>query len=125
MSDNWFYKRGGAIHGPVSAARLRALALAGGLSPEDLIWPQSAKVVAAVRADAALPFPSAAPAETTTSEPLPSLPAWISDLTDTGLDVLTLESLPPPSAVDWLADVRDLEQAPSPPGDRPTAPDGA
>jgi GYF domain 2 len=109
MPDKWFYKHGGAIHGPVSAEQLRALAWAGGLSPDDLIWPLSVEAVAAIRAGAALPFPSTDTAEASGLQPSP-LPEWARALIDAGLDVGTLESLPPPPAEAWLDDLHHIEQ---------------
>ncbi len=38
MSEQWFYSRGGAVVGPVSAVDLKLLASSGQIGPADLVW---------------------------------------------------------------------------------------
>ena len=112
VSDNWFYTHAGASHGPVSTERLLGLVGTGGLLPDDMIWPESVPATAAIRAEAALTFPSPAPAVPMAFPVQPSpLPEWVRALTNAGVDVPTLESLANPPARAWLDDVRRLEQA--------------
>ncbi len=113
MSDNWFYTHAGAYHGPISTEHLLSLVGTGGLVPDDMIWPESVAPTAAIRAEAALTFPSSAPAVPMGFPVQPSpLPEWVRALTNAGVDVPTLESLANPPARAWLDDVRRLEQAP-------------
>ena len=124
MSDNWFYTHANAVHGPVSTEQLLGLVKTGDLLPEDKIWPESAPPAAAVRAEAALSFPSRTPTQAIGSQSEQSpLPEWMRTLIDAGLDVRTLESLPHPPAKSWLADVRRLEQPSRTPGDGSAARD--
>jgi hypothetical protein len=111
MPDKWFYQHDGAVHGPVSALQLRGLVGTGGLDRADLIWAQSVKAVAAVRADAALVFPSPAPVEPRDFEPAPApVPEWVRELKEAITAGGDVANLPPPSAQAWLPDVRDAEQ---------------
>ena len=75
MSNNWFYTHADAVHGPVSTEELFGLVKTGGLILEDMIWPESVPATAAVRAEAAIAFPSA-PVEAA-GLPSPPLPEWV------------------------------------------------
>ncbi len=111
MSATWFYTHSGATHGPVAAEQLFRLAATGGLLPDDRIWPESVDASAAVLAGAALAFPSSIPVDSPKTSAAP-LPEWVRILTDAGLDIRGLESLPNPTPPAWLDDVRRLEQIP-------------
>jgi len=99
MTDRWYYTHAGQTLGPVTAAQLRQLALAGQLAPTDLIWPEGKDRGQGIEAEAAVDFskPAASAAKG---------PDWLND-------VQTAEakaSAAPPASPDWLADVRETEE---------------
>jgi hypothetical protein len=117
MSDKWFYQHANAVHGPVSAEQMLDLVERGGLVRDDLSWPESIEAVAAIPAESALKFPTAAPAETAAlpRSPKPA-PDWLPELAQALAAVQDLTKLPPPRPEDWIADVRRAEQSARPAG---------
>jgi len=110
MSDKWYYTHAGATRGPVSGVQLRGLIEIDGLAPGDLIWPDGASPGLAVRADAAMAFPTAAVVEAKDYQPLPPpAPDWLPELDQALAAVQDLTALPPPRPADWIADVRRAE----------------
>ena len=110
MTDLWYYIRAGQTLGPVTAAQLRQLALAGQLEPTDLIWPEGKESGQAVKAESAVDFsrPAAPPAHA---------PDWLKDVS--GADAKA--SAAPPASPDWLNDVRETEELLNFPWDNETA----
>jgi hypothetical protein len=91
--------------------QLRALIETDGLAPEDLIWPAGASPAEAIRADAALAFPTAVAVEPTAFQPAASPPPeWLRELKEALAAGGDLVDLPPPDAKSWLADVGRAEQ---------------
>lgn len=123
MSDKWHYTHAGATHGPVSGAQLRGLIETDGIAPDDLIWPADVAASQAVRADAALAFPTPAAVEALDYQPAPPpLPPWLPELAAALAAVKDLAALPPPSPGAWLPYVRRAEDAARPTGAGPKAP---
>lgn len=95
MIDRWYYTHGGHTRGPVTAAQLRQLAVAGQLGPNDLIWPEGRQQSEAVPAQAAVDFK-------TPAAPISNKPDWLDD-------IRAAESEKKPAAPaqpDWLNDIR-------------------
>ncbi len=63
MPDQWYYTHAGATCGPVSGVQLRGLIETDGIAPDDLVWPVGVAPSQAIRADAALAFPSPTPVD--------------------------------------------------------------
>lgn len=105
MAKKWYYLHDGQTKGPVRSSELQRLALAGELSPQDLIWPASAGQDAAVEAQSALLFPveltapAEAPPEPVAVEPAPEKK-----------EEPAAPPTPQPTLPDWLEDVRASEQ---------------
>ena len=66
----WYYARGGEQHGPVTAAQLRAMADAGQLAPDDLLWKEGMADWAPAREVRGL-FASLPPAQPAPAPPEP------------------------------------------------------
>ena len=122
MSDRWYYTHGGATHGPVSGVKLRGLVETEGILPDDRIWPEGVDPREAIRAEAAMAFPTPAPIAPEDFEPAPRLPDWLPELAAALTAVGNLTSLPPPRADVWLPDVSRLENESRPAGNGPKAP---
>ncbi|MGH7222791.1 MAG: GYF domain-containing protein, partial [Gemmataceae bacterium] len=100
MIDRWYYTHGGQTLGPVTAARLRQLAVSGQLTPNDRIWPEGRQQSEAVPAHAAVDFK-------TPSAPLANKPDWLDDIRAAPA---TEKRSAAPARPDWLEDVRAAEE---------------
>jgi serine/threonine protein phosphatase PrpC len=100
MLDRWYYTHGGQTLGPVTAAQLRQLAGSGGLSPDDLLWPEGRQQSEAVPAHAAVDFK-------TLSAPIAHKPDWLDDIRAAAQTETKPSSSTQP---DWLDDVRTAEE---------------
>jgi len=111
VSDQWYFRHAGTIHGPVSADELRRLARTGGLLAADLIWSAGVDASTAVPAEAALSLAVPVPAGRAGCESAATpVPDWVRDLAAVFAQGRDPGSLPHASFASWLADVRRAEE---------------